>query len=189
MNTLGKVAVWSLPLVALMVSGCAAPTVDFTTLERPGRAPELDAYEVFVGQWVWEAEMVNAEGPDRHWTGTATWDWVLDGRYLHGQMSARSANASFEAAGTWSWHPTEKKHKWWMFNNWGYPQEGTATYDVDSRCWCMRFTSVGLDGTPSFGRYTMRVIDNDTLEWRVQEWADMAEMFPKMEMRGTYKRK
>jgi hypothetical protein len=162
--------------------------VDFSKIERPERAGELDAYDVFVGKWTWEAELANAEGADKKWTGRAEWRWALDNRCLHGVMAAKSANAEFEAAGIWSWHPKSKKYIWWMFNNWGYPQEGTARYDKDKRTWAMSYKSVGLDGTASFGEYTMSVVDDNTLDWSVVEWADAMHMAKKMEMTGTYKR-
>ncbi len=52
----------------------------------------------------------------------------------------------------------------------------------------MKYKSIGLDGTTSYGSYSMKVADNDTLEWRLQEWADMMHLFKKLEMTGTYKR-
>ena len=171
-----------------LVAGCAAPKVDFSTIERPARAAELDAYDVFVGSWDWQAKLINAEGEDEAWTGSAKWDWALDKRCLHGQMSVKGANAEFDAAGIWSWHPGCKKYAWWMFNNWGYPQQGTARYDADDKHWTMPYKSIGLDGTCSYGVYTMKVVDPDTLEWTANEWADAMHMFKKMEMTGTYKR-
>ena len=175
-------------MFALLVSGCAAPQVDYTKIERPERPAELDAYNVFAGSWTWEAEMLNAEEPNKKWTGKASWRWTLDKRCLHGQMSADSGDTHYETAGIWSWHPRSKKYIWWMFNDWGYPQEGTASYDETDKTWKMPFQSVGLDGTTSYGSYSMKVADNDTLEWRLQEWADMMHLFKKLEMTGTYKR-
>ena len=169
-------------------AGCAAPKVDFAKIKQPSRAAELDVYNVFVGKWKWEAEMLNAEGPDRTWTGTAEWTWALDNRYLHGNMEAKSANAKFTAEGIWSWHPTKKRYLWWMFNNWGYPQEGSASYDATRKLWTMDFVSVGLDGTKSYGRYRMTVVDADTLTWTLDEWADMVHSIAKVRMTGTYKR-
>ncbi len=189
MNGVRKMVAFVVPMVALLGSGCAMSRVDFSTIERPARAPELDAYDVFVGAWTWEAEMLNAEGPDKSWKGTAEWHWALDNRTLEGVMSAATERTSFDAAGVWSWHPKKKKYIWWMFNNWGYPQQGTAKYDVDAKCWRMKYRSVGLDGTTSYGEYRMTVVDDDTLDWSVQEWADAFHLFKKMEMKGTYKRK
>jgi len=189
MNTLSRTIVLAAGVAGLLLAGCGAPTVDFSTIERPARAAELDAYDVFVGAWDWEAEMLNAKGPDRMWTGRAEWKWTLDKRCLHGVMSAKSPSAAFEAAGIWSWHPKREKYIWCMFNDWGYPQEGSAKYDADSRCWEMSYQGVGLDGTASYGQYRMKVVNNDTLEWRMDEWADLTRMIKKMEMTGTYKRR
>ena len=188
MTTMRRIVVWVVG--GLLLSGCAAPTVDVSKLERPERADELQAYDVFVGSWDWQAQMLNAADPDKKWSGQAEWKWTLDKRCLHGTMSAKSANAAFEAAGVWSWHPKKKQYIWWMFNNWGYPQQGTATYEAASKCWTMPYQSVGLDGTPSFGVYEMKAANNDTLEWRMDEWTMPWQMgIKKMEMTGTYKRR
>jgi hypothetical protein len=176
------------PMLVWM-SGCATAKVDLSHYGRPDRSSRMEPYEVFIGSWNWEAEMKNADGDDRPWTGTAEWKWGLDGRVLMGEMSAKGKNAEFEAHGVWSWHPTQRKYVWWMFNNWGYPQSGTARYSAEDQCWTMSYRSVGLDGSPSYGRYTMKVIDSDTLHWTSKEWADPLRLITKMEMEGTYKRR
>jgi hypothetical protein len=178
-----------LPVVMLGSTGCAVKSVDLSTFDRPARAPELSAYDVFVGEWNWEAEMLNATEGGRHWKGTAEWEWTLDNRYLHGTMSATSPDAQFEAEGFWGWHPKSKKYTWAMYNNWGYPQHGKAKYHSADRHWKMRYKSVGLDGSTSYGRYEMKVIDNNTLEWTMVEWADPFHMVKKTEMTGTYRRR
>jgi hypothetical protein len=175
-------------LVGTALAGCAAPTADFTKMKRPARAPELDAFNVFVGTWNWEAEAANADAAHKKWTGTAKWNWTLDQRCLHGEMSAKSADTEFQTAGVWSWHPVSKKYVWWMFNNWGFPQSGTARYDAAKKHWKMTYTSVGLDGTTSHGMYEMTAVDNDNLKWSMTEWADMMHSIKKIEMCGTYKR-
>ncbi|MFH0982492.1 MAG: hypothetical protein V2A79_13280 [Planctomycetota bacterium] len=188
MRTMRTVAVAAVLVTALWVSGCTSPKVDFSTIKQPARAAELDKFKIFVGDWTWEADVINAEGTYKHWKGKAKWNWILDERCLHGTVSAESGDKKFDAAGIWSWHPTQKKYFWWMFNNWGYPQQGAATYDDEAKTWCMTYTSVGLDGTTSYGRYTMKVVDNNTLDWQMQEWVDAMHMMPKMEMKGTYKK-
>src|SRR5438067_7759743 len=98
-----------------MVPGCASPTADFNKMQRPARAPALDAFNVFVGTWNWEASAANADTAHKNWTGTAKWEWTLDQRCLHGQMSAKSGSTEFDTAGIWSWHPVKKQYMWWMF--------------------------------------------------------------------------
>lgn len=173
----------------LTAGGCAAPSIDFSRIQRPPRSSELDAYELFVGSWDWEATLSNAEAPDDEWTGTAQWEWILDRRCLRGTMTSKSQRASFAASGVWSRDPRSGKYIWWMFNDWGYPQYGSASYDEAHRRWVMKYRSVGLDGTTSYGEYRITVVDNDTLEWQADEWADVFHLFKKMEMRGTYRRR
>jgi len=171
-----------------LAGGCAASNFDFSTLERPQRAAEMDAYQAFVGKWTWEAKMVYPESAQNDWTGTAEWDWTLDKRCLTGRMSAKSPHAEFETQGVWSRHPKSGKYIWWMFNNWGYPQQGTAKYDEEENDWSMKYKSVGLDGSTSYGEYELDMIDGDTIAWTMIEWADGLHLFKKIELDGTYKR-
>ena len=175
-------------VMVLLVGACGAPKVDFSAIKRPTRAVELDAYNPFVGSWTWEAKLLNAEGTDTDWSGTAVWKWSLDKRCLVGDISSKSERAEFNATGIWSWHPTQKKYIWWMFNNWGFPQQGTAKYDEATKTWTMPYTSVGLDGTTSYGCFRMQAVDNDTLDWCMVEWADALHLVKKLEMKGAYKR-
>jgi hypothetical protein len=174
---------------ALLAQGCSVKSVDFSTIPHPPRSPELDAYEVFIGTWDWEAEVVTEDGSGDKWTGSAEWRWTLDKRTLHGLLSSKTADAEFDAAGVWSWHPKKKKYIWWMFNNWGYPQEGTARYDAGSQHWWMDYKAVGLDGTTSYGQYQMVVADENTLDWCMKEWADPLHLIKKIEMKGKYTRR
>lgn len=176
--------------MATLMTGCSGGKVDFTQIKAPPRSEQLAAYDVFVGQWDWQAEVVNAENEsDRQWTGAAEWAWALDNRCLMGRMSAASTNANFDVLGMWSWHPAKKQYIWSMYNNWGFPQQGTARYNASDKTWTMSYTGVGLDGTTSHGVYTMKVVDNDTLNWHMTEWADAMHSIQKIEMTGTYKRR
>ena len=176
-------------ILVLATAGCASSNARVADLTRPARAEKLDAYQVFVGSWDWQADTVGPDGAQDHWTGTAKWEWTLDNRCLRGTMTAKSSDASYDATGMWSWHPTRKRYIWWMFNNWGYPQEGSARYDESTKRWIMSYTSVGLDGTTSYGRHEISVEDENTLEWHMQEWADALHLITKIEMTGTYKRR
>ena len=189
MNRTARTAACLVPMVALFLQGCAVSKVDFSEIPRPPRAPELDAYNVFLCSWNWEANIVTPDGPGDKWTGTADWHWTLDTRTPSGNLSAKSEHAEFNAAGVWSWHPKSKKYSWWMFNNWGYPQQGTARYDATRKHWKMDYKSVGLDGTTSHGCYEMVVVDDNTLDWRAREWAGPLHLVKKMEMKGVYRRK
>lgn len=188
MNRTAKLSMLVIPIAALLMQGCAAKKIDFANIQSPPRAAELDAYNVFIGSWDWNAEMVTSDGSGEKWTGTAKWEWTLDDRTLHGLLSAKSPNAEFDAAGVWSWHPKKKKYIWSMFNNWGYPQEGTAKYDSDKKQWTMDYKAVGLDGTTSYGRYQVTVVDENKLDWCAKEWADPLHLITKMEMKGAYTR-
>ena len=188
MSTCRALLVLAMVAAMELAGGCAASKVSFSDIQRPDRAPELAAYDSFVGSWTWDAKMVYPEGLSEAWTGTADWNCTFAKRCLKGDMSAKSDHAEFESAGVWSRHPKSGKYIWWMFNNWGYPQEGTATYNEESGFWCMKYKSVGLDGTDSYGCYCITTVDKDTLDWKMVEWADAFHTIKKIEMEGTYKR-
>lgn len=175
--------------VALSLSGCTPRQVNLDMLRRPPRAAQLDALSVFVGSWTWQAEIVHAAPVVKNWSGTASWAWALDNRCLKGEIASQCGDTKFSSSGIWSWDQRARRFAWSMYNDWGHPQQGTATYDEGSRQWVMSYRSVGLDGTPSHGRYVMTVINDDTLGWEMVEWADRLHFIKKMEMKGTYNRK
>ncbi len=172
-----------------LLTGCAAGKLDLSQISRPARAAELSAFDNLVGSWTWEAELLNAEEPDRKWSGTAEWKWELGERWLGGRLSAKCSRAEFGAGGAWGWNAREGRYEFFMVSDWGYSQEGSARYDAGTRTWTMDYEGTGLDGTRSDGRYVLRVVDNDTLDWRMEEWTDGLRLAKKLEMTGTYKRK
>jgi hypothetical protein len=179
----------ALVTVIVFAAGCSAPTINFADIQRPDRPSELDHFDVFVGSWVWEAELMNAEGEARNWNGTASWRWTLDDRCLHGLLSAKSTEAQYDAAGVWTFHPKKKRYEWTMYNNWGYPQHGKAKYDADTKTWKMTYRSTGLDGGGSYGLHELQIVSDDELKWHNEEWADGLHMFKKFDMQGVFKRK
>jgi len=176
-------------LVLSVDTGCSEQSVDFSRIQAPSRAAELNAYEVFVGEWDWEATVDRADVGSRDWTGNATWQWTLDDRVLHGEMTLRCDDAEFDAEGMWSWHPNERDYIWSMYNNWGYPQRGEAEYDDDEGTWTMEYSGVGLDGTSGYGVYRIDVSDRDMLKYEWTEWADALHMVEKIHVRGSYTRR
>jgi hypothetical protein len=179
----------ALMTAVVFAAGCSAPTIDFADIQRPDRPAELDHFNVFVGSWVWEAELMNAEGEARNWSGTAEWGWILDDRCLHGLLSAKSTEAQYDSAGVWTFHPKKKRYEWTMYNNWGYPQHGKAKYDTDTKTWMMTYSSTGLDGRKSYGRHKLQIVSDDEVKWCNEEWADPLHMFKKFDMQGVFKRK
>jgi hypothetical protein len=173
---------------SLSLVGCGPVKVDFATLKKPMPAPELEPLGRFVGSWTLEAERSTGDGNTEKWTGTATWKWVLDDMYLYGDLGMHGP-IDFIASGYWGWQPVKKTYMWWMLNDWGYPQWGTATYDDEQKLWVMKYKGVGLDGTDSWGQYTLQWVDDNTVTWEYHEWADLFKTIKKIEMRGAYKRK
>lgn len=176
--------------VLALLAGCAtAKKIDLSEIHRPDRATQLAAFDALVGSWNWEAELLNAEEPDRKWTGTAEWKWELNDRWLGGRLSAKCSRSEFTAGGAWGWNASKRQYEFFLLNDWGYSQEGSARYDATTRTWTMDYEGIGLDGSHSDGRYVLRVVDSDTLDWSMEEWTDGLHMGKKLEMKGTYKRK
>ncbi len=182
LRALGFVAV-------LACAGGCGGKAGYGDLQRPARPAEMSAYAPFVGSWTWEADMTIRDQPAERWTGTAEWRWTLDERLLAGRISASSGDNAFDSEGMWGLNPRSGKYVWWMFNNWGYPQHGTARYKAADRCWTMHYRSIGLDGTTSHGRYKLRFVDDNTIDWQMTEWLDPLHLIQKVEMKGTYRRK
>jgi len=167
--------------------GCSARRVDVASLQRPERAAELDAFDAFVGNWKWTATMEVGESSET-WSGTSRWSWTLDKRCLQGQMTTRSANQEYETVGLWGWNAKQKQYEWSMFNSWGYPQVGTADYDASDKSWTLKYRSVGMDGTTSYGRMGLTIVDANTMDWTMTEWADPLHLVKKMRLTGRFTR-
>jgi hypothetical protein len=172
----------------VLLAGCGPVDVDFSKIQKPKPADELKPLDRFVGNWTWQAERSTGDGAVETWNGQASWKWVLGDMQLYGDLSV-SGPTSFQASGYWGWHPIRKTYIWHMHNDWGYPQEGTATYDDAAKSWTMNYKGIGLDGTDSWGRYVLTWVDDDTIEWSWTEWADAFRLIKKVEMTGAYKRK
>lgn len=167
--------------------GCATNPPHGSYSVRPPRSEEVESLGYFVGSWDWFVEG-QLDGAAAQWSGSAEWDWTLDRRCLQGRIAGRSGNLSVEMAGVWTWHPTERRYMWWLFNDWGFPQEGTAALDAASRRWTFDYVGVGTDGQSTFGRYTVVAEDANTFSWRMDEWADALRLSRRAELAGTFHR-
>ena len=176
-------------LVSLTVSqfGCHANSARIA-LQRPAQPAEMNAFAPFVGSWTWTAKETTSGDAARTWSGTTKWEWALDNRCLHGQLTARAGDLSYDSTGMWTWNVSKRQYQFWMFNNWGYPREGVAHYNAADKSWTMPYRCTGLDGTNSHGRYTIKFIDDNTFDWTMTEWADALHMVKKIELAGQYKR-
>ncbi len=188
MNVATRLGAGVVALAAAMSAGCMVKNIDLSRIAQPERAAALDAYDVFVGEWSWEAAVQNTDGPGKYWQGQAKWQWTLGKRCLTGTLSAKSDVATYNATGLWSWNPKTRAYEWSVFNDWGYTQHGSAKYDDAKRCWRMPFRGTGLDGTTSYGEHRMTVIDNDHLEWAFEEWTGPLHLIQKTKITATYTR-
>jgi len=187
-------AVRSYP-VALAIAACMAfpgcmpkMTVEEMKAMMPQRPPELDKLDAFVGKWSFEgqANMACLDAPlATSGTGETRWDdskWFVVG------------NATFKMHGfddmhgheTWTYDAHSKKYRSTWVDSMGSTGTGTATHDDRTNSWTMRAVSHGSCGKTTM-KGTMRIVDDNTMEWCMQEYA-MGGLMKTMEMCATSKR-
>jgi hypothetical protein len=179
-------------LLVVVLAGCQAPKADLDELMKPPPRPvELDQLEMLVGTWEGAGEMKVA-GADEvmtsHGVETTAWEgdkWLLVSRFDYSLGEQGKAIG----VGIWTWDPKAKKYRLWAFDNYGYCETGTATYDEDSRTWRLKTKSRNPGTGESYvGEGTLTMPDDDTQEWEFTYWDDW-KLNKCFEMAGTSRRK
>lgn len=179
------------------VAGCAQPKLtleDLKKMPKPERPKELAMLEPMVGSWTGTGEMI-IPGLDQKLAGTGanTVAWDCDGRVLiehfDWQMPDLGANGSMKGIVMYTFDPREKEFHMHMASSMGDMSRAEMTYDEKTKTW--NIEEKGRDpmtGQPTKSRGTMKMPDNNTLEWQMTQY-DAMGMTKKMEMKGTSKRK
>lgn len=177
-------------LVAVLV-GCQAPKIDLDEMMKaPPRPAELDQLEMLVGTWEVTAEM-KVEGSGEVMTGrgveTISWDadkWLLVDRFEY----TLGDEGKVTGLAIWTWDAKAKKYRLWAFDNYGYYETGTATYDEDSRTWRFKTKSRNPGtGENYVGEGALTMVDCDTQEWNMTYW-DGWKLMKAFEIEGTSRR-
>lgn len=139
-------------------------------MKAPPRAPELDKLQAFVGKWEDHGEGT-AMGHAMKFSGTATMNWEVDGRALVGRGEGTMGDMKMQTLEIWTWDPKAKKFMTMMMENSGEMSHGTATYDEPTRTWKMKSKGRNMNtGDTSVGEGTIKMIDNNTMEWTFTDW-------------------
>ncbi len=174
-----------------LASGCQQPKMDMAEMMKPPPRPaELDRLEPFVGKWTGTAEMkmMGSDKPMKS-TGASTFAWECDKRALVEHFEGTMGeDAKMTGLNVWTWDASAKKYRNDMFDCFGNAMTFNATYDEASKTWHAK----GKHRCPMTGEMlnsegTMKLIDNNTMEWRWTEWNSWKTK-KYMEMSGTSRR-
>lgn len=176
-----------LPILSLTLAGCSVTPMNVAALEQPGRAGQLNKYDMLVGSWTWEGEVIDAADTNRHWKGTADWHWTLEEQCLHSSLTATSDTISMKSYGAWTWHPAKEKYVWYTLNNWGYPEHGAASYDAATKTWTLTYNGIALDGRAVHGSHTYTLTDRETMTWTWKEGGRFGQ--PRFELQAVMRRR
>jgi hypothetical protein len=179
-------------VVAAMLIGCQQPQVDMAEMVKaPPRPAELDRLDMLVGAWEGTAEM-KVVGSDEVVTSkgveTISWDadkWVLLSHFQY----AMGDDEEMKGLEIWTWDAKAGKYRIWSFDNSGYCESGTATYDEETRTWHFKGKSRSTVTGESFvGKGSAQMVDDNTQEWNYTIW-DGWKLRKLMEFKGTSRRK
>lgn len=192
---LSKRQVWTvLSLVGFAsLSGCGPkPTIDDIKTEmtkaKP-RAAELDQLEKMVGTWETQGEMTftGIEGKIT-FSGTSTSSWDLDKNVLVERINGEMAGSTMTGISMMWWDDREKEFRTFWIDSKGMSMEGEGEYNAKTGTWEME--SEGVDphsGQSTSGVGTMKLIDDNTMEWSHTEKNAWGMVM--MQMKGTSKRR
>lgn len=191
MSARNLVALGALVLLTSVV-GCHKPNME-DMMAMPPRPAALDDLNMFVGTWKGTYEMKMA-GTDEVMTGTSVnrVEWGADNWVLIEHMEAEGAEnpeEKYVAMGTWVYDPSIGKFRIYGFNNMGSIEQGTATYDAETRTWHHKGKSRETNhGKTTVWEGTTRMLEDGGMEWNYTSWADPMRFKKMMEMSGTARR-
>jgi hypothetical protein len=189
-----KTTASTLCLATMMLAtlvGCQQPKTDLSEMMKPPERPaELDRLEMFVGTWKGVAEM-SVPGSDEVMTSkgveTMGWDadkWLLVSHFEYGA----EGESPTRGVAIWTWDPRAGKYRVWTFDNHGYCEEGSATYDEDTGIWRFKTKSRSqVTGREFSGEGKLKMADDSTMDWDWTVW-DGWKLRKLFEMKGTTRR-
>ncbi len=178
--------------VPAMMVGCSEPTAEMVGGEPPPRPAELARLDMFVGSWEGTAEMM-MPGADEAMTSTgkneATWE--LDKRFLVSKLNLdMGEHGTMEGLEVWTWDNKAKTYRTWWFSSMGDAAQATARYDEESGEW--HTSGVGtnpMTGKTGYGQGTIKMTDDNSMEWTWKEWDNMLHFGSPMTMKGKSTKK
>lgn len=178
--------------VSALVSttGCMPKmSVDDLGAMQPPRPKQLDRLDMLLGRWetTGEIRMAMLDEPVKT-GGTNDATWALGKRMLieHADLDM-GPMGHMTGMSVWTWDEARGKYRMWWFDSMGEFSEATVTYNERTKTWSMRGKG-SKHGFITFGRGTLRQIDDDTLEWTWREY-DPLGLFKFADMKGISRRR
>lgn len=162
-------------VLCIALATLAVTSESARSAERPlGPAkdiPELTVLNQFAGEWNDEVTVKSADDAEGTKTkGTATGEWILDGRFLQQTWSVEAAGAFPGVKGTTirSYDPERKEYRSWTFHSSGYTQTDSGEWDEQARTftWTARdrdrdLTTTTKSSFPEDGQEQWSVVTKD----------------------------
>lgn len=130
----------------------------------PPKPPELRVLDAFVGTWNTDVHHKAAAWNPKEFksSGTATYEWTLDGRFLQSRGLANPGKV--EDLQIIGYDPEAKEYLMWYFNSQGAANGPVpGTWDPATRT----LTWKGELGDGIVSQNPVRFVDKDTIEWRM----------------------
>jgi hypothetical protein len=173
--------------VALGLTGCMPRmTIEQMKAEMPKRPAALDRLEPFVGRWQGqgEARFAMLDEPLKI-SGTGEVKWEGDRWYLVGHSLLKMEQfPDTQGLETWTYDIHAKKYRSTFVNSMGMLGMAESRYDEKTDTWHFTGTCYEPWGKMQM-KGTLRLIDADTLEWKMTEYMGLTKT---VEMSGTDKR-
>jgi hypothetical protein len=173
-----------------MLSGCAPHEFDIEQLKErlPPRAAELDRLDMLAGRWETEGTVrfIGAKDPITT-RGTSEAQWECDRRFLVDRSSYDMGPLGpMGGISVWGWDPQRRRYLMSWFDGFGESASGWARFDESTRTW--RIETRGRSTLCHVVNHgTIRMIDDDTLEWTWTQW-DAWHILKYAEMKGASRR-
>ena len=178
--------------VPAMMDGCGEPTAEMEGGGHPPRPAELARLDMFVGSWEGTAE-ITMSGEDEAMTSTGKNEvtWELGDRFLvHELEFEMGEHGTMEGVEVWTWDSRAKTYRTWWFSSIGEYAQGTAEYDEESGEWLTKGAGTNpMTGKPSYGKGTIKIADDNSMEWTWTEWDNMFHLGSPTTMKGKSTKK
>ena len=147
--------------------------------------PQLTALDAFVGEWRSAYEHLPAMfGEPGKGIGDFHCKWVLDNRFLMGELTSNSSFGTYQFVWMATYDPTMQSYRSFGFDNHGTCNVATMVYQPESKTWIEVSDGFDMAGKPAKNKTTMRFAGKDKLEWEWYQKTEREAEF-KLLMRGT----
>lgn len=165
-----------LVLGATMLTGCrASMSIEDMKEMKPERPAAMNELNFLVGEWegTGEAQMGDMDRTLKT-TSTSTISWDLDDMVLveRGKFNMEEFDEDMEGINIWTYDGKPGRYRTYWADSMGGSATGTARYHERSDTWRFKSRIDTPHGTIT-GKGTMRLIDNNTMEWT---WSESAMM-------------